>query len=152
MKTPDNLKLFALSSALLALSGQVYANPEVGMDSSVSTGIVQVGTNTVLNKVDVTCPEKGNLVATASAQFQGIGVDEPNFSYYLKKDNVFAGDHRYFYDTESFGLQFEILPPIQRVDTCNKGQKVTYRFQANTTSDVQAIKPRLVVVFYKDNI
>ncbi len=147
MKTRENSKAFALSSALLTLvTGQVYANPEAAMDYHQRTGKVRVTTNTVLNTVVVKCPKTGNLVATATAQFNGGGT----FTYYLKKNKELALEHLYTPEN----VVVAMAQPIQRIDRCKEGETVTYRFQANDTNSAgfDAIKPRLVVEFSKDRI
>ncbi|MGH6635689.1 MAG: hypothetical protein ACRED0_05980 [Gammaproteobacteria bacterium] len=161
MKAHRNWSAFALSSTVLALSSQVHANPEVGMGFSQSTADGKVvGIDTVLNTVIVKCPTAGHLVATASARFRtswGAGSGDPPqyFSYYVKKDKVFASAHRYEFDFAGLPPDYDYLnfPPIQRVDTCKAAQTVRYDFQAKEqlSGTLYADKPRLVVVFIKDN-
>ncbi len=155
MKTRLDSKAFALSAALLTISSQVYANPEVAIaydpkTFDPKTESVRVGANTVLNMVQVKCPTAGYLIARATAYFTDLfsaNQGDGKLTYYLKKNKAFAGDHLYAFEGE------RVAAPIQRVDTCKQNEKVTYRFQANDADEeFEAIQPRLVVLFYKDRI
>lgn len=163
MKTRDQLKLFALSSALLTLSGQVYANPEVSFDFSQSTGSVAINTtDTIIRTVSATCPTNpdagnlaGSLIATATTEFDAFANTDGFFIFYWLSRNSVSEDFNHTYDIQLSVPGQTHLPSaaIQRIDSCNEGRTVTYNFMArnvDAADSVSAFRPRLVVTFIKD--
>ena len=152
-----------LLSSLLA-SNEALANPEVGFDFSQTSNTIDITTIStaspnVLRTVTVVCPESGHTVATANALI-AFSVSNPTFpgtvAYSLSRNSTaFQSNHQH----NVFGSyvdDFHVFPATkQRVDSCNSGQSVTYRFLATRGTnvfDVTASEPSLVVVFYRDRI
>jgi hypothetical protein len=163
------MKSASLASAILVSSlflagNEALANPEVGFDFSQTSNTIDITTIStaspnVLRTVTVVCPEAGHTVATANALF-AFSVSNPTFpgtvAYSLTRNSSsFQSNHQH----NVFGSyvdDFHVFPATkQRVDSCNSGQSVTYRFLATRGTnvfDVTASEPSLVVVYYRDRI
>src|SRR5687768_6424927 len=163
----NNIYLFTLSifiSSFFLMSDHAKETPEVAFDFSQTYNTIEIdtlstATPNVLRTVTVVCPEAGFTVATANALFQ-FSVSHPDFpgtiAYSLTRNSTsFQSTHQH----NIFGRyvdNFHVFPvTIQRIDSCNDGQSVTYRFLATRGTfsfDASARQPNLVVVFYRDRI
>lgn len=171
-----HIKLFSttmLAGALSAVGGEALAFPEAGVRYNVSPGSVTVTSTdtvnpTVLRAVTVTCPENGHLVATATAGFlmsdpTNGGNDRVSATFGITKNSssleiVGVGNSYVLSFDNKSEHAVDVPGPIERADTCNKGQTVVYRFSASTGPSVgpidfvSAAAPKLVVEFFRDQL
>ena len=164
MKSIYLLTLSMFVCFLVLVENQAQATPEVGFDFSQTSNTITINTISsaspnVLRTVTINCPVAGHTVATANALFK-FSVSNPDFSgtiaYSLSRNSTSfqsAHQHNVF---GSYVDDFHVFPAtIQRIDSCNAGQNVTYRFLATRGTfsfDATARQPNLVVVFYRDRL
>lgn len=172
MKLHTALTSLTLAGSLCALAPQAHAAAVQGIDSDGRTFFAgTLGSPAedpdLLSEVTATCPQKGFLFAQAATEFvatetSGAGA-QVFIKYSLAKDAFFMDSSStynvFFKLPAAIGSISEVraATPILRVDFCNAGQSVTYRFFAgkgssNNADFLQFNIPRLVVTFFQKRI
>jgi hypothetical protein len=116
---------------------------------------------TLLNQVDVVCPKQGWLRATAEATFQ---LDPTSIGstvwirYSITNDGGNGIDSAHDRSLQAFVMEavHEVPGSIMRMDRCEAGERVTYRFVAqrvsNADAGTSAFGPRMSVQFFLRDI
>ncbi|HEX3034410.1 MAG TPA: hypothetical protein VHT73_04645 [Thermodesulfobacteriota bacterium] len=149
---------------LMAASPEIAQAQQTGFDFSQTANTITINTiNTsspnVLRTVQIQCPVTGYTVATANALFS-FEVSNPSFfgtiAYSISRNSTSFNSNHQHNVFGSYVDDFHVFPAsIQRVDSCNAGQNVTYRFLATRGTNIfnaEARQPKLVVVFYRDRL
>ncbi|HEY9860726.1 MAG TPA: hypothetical protein V6D16_14550 [Candidatus Obscuribacterales bacterium] len=160
------MKTFAacliLTTSLLSLPNQVKAQTS-GIDFSQTNNTVTINTIStsnpnVLRTVTIRCPDNGFLVATANTKFQYSAG--PNFAgtiaYSISKNSTaFDPNHQHNLFGNFVNNLTTVPASIQRVDECEAGKTITYRFvatQGTNVFNVSASQPNLVVLFFRNRL
>lgn len=143
----------ALSAWLTVFSlvAEVHATGWVDFSQNTSNTPISVtktgpSDTTVLNKVTVTCPKTGYLIATGDA-YSSAG----NFSITRDTTAPYGAFSGLLRTANGIG---PASTSLERVDTCAAGAKVSYRFVAWAWAgeSVKVYQPRLVVRFVNTKI
>jgi hypothetical protein len=153
---------FLAAVALGLANGAALANPEAGGDASQSNNLVGItsasfAAPTILRSVAIKCPVAGFLIANADASFflsPTPGATASSLEYSISRTTAFDASADHSIRIATPGLVSSIPGSIQRFDSCQAGQTITYRFVAllgeGLTAASDASQPRLSVIFLRD--
>lgn len=157
-------------TTLLALTGLTAGNAQAFLftsgDFDQETGGITIDSAnfnnaTLLNTVNVTCPRDGWLVAQAEATFQlDPTVTESTvwIRYSITNDGANGIDSDHDRSLQAYVVEstHEVPGSIMRIDRCESGQDVEYRFVAQRVSNADptsaAFGPRMSVQFFRRTI
>ncbi|MGH8612201.1 MAG: hypothetical protein ACREYF_09215 [Gammaproteobacteria bacterium] len=133
MKLKSVLTSLTVAGSLIGLTGQAYAAADQGIDfaigsfPAVTVNSTSASAPTVLQTVTATCPAKGFLWATATANFDPSpdANEIVTFHSSISKDST-AYDFKTSYDVFLRSVIGEIrlsANPSMRVDTCSAGSR-----------------------------
>jgi len=156
MKRFRRLWLISIASSMAVLAGPALATS--WFDFSQSSSLVTItSTNfnnpTPLRRVTVICPANGHLVATAEAGFSLRPPVIPGKGWIRYSITMGPGiDPNHYRNLQDYEPVSSHSSPagMFRVDRCQAGQQITYRFVAQRVQAVSASawQPRLVVEFF----
>jgi hypothetical protein len=159
-----SIKRSGTITALLALTTLAAGNANAFFgDFDQETGGISIDSSnfnnaTLLNTVNVTCPNDGWLVAQAEATFQldpTVVGQTVWVRYSITNDGANGIDSNHDRSLQAFVMEsvHEVPGAIMRIDRCSAGQEVEYRFVAqrvsNADSTSAAFGPRMSVQWFR---